>query len=269
MRNICTSQLWDIARAYFSLSSLDSLLCFRSCPVCSPPAGCVTQGQEVSCSLSKCHTHLGRWVGSCCLCMACRELVLPLGCCPWVAGLCHPAQEFMVSAVHRKTSGVSWSLHPYSASCALFRVLGYTCTSLICTSLWAARVRLVGEVGSFLDTRSCAEKNCHWCWAGGRGLRALGGSPLCPWGVGEGVTSPALGFVFHSHPSPCWSPLQLCSCCRSCTSPPSAVLTTNLWQAQLCLAAWGGRIQFAPGSVIPCGQFVFYKSRVCSLLKRF
>lgn len=26
MRNICTSQLWDIARAYFSLPSLDFLL---------------------------------------------------------------------------------------------------------------------------------------------------------------------------------------------------------------------------------------------------
>lgn len=114
MRNICTSQLWDIARAYFSLPSLDFLLWSVSdlTLFADPPEGCLAKGQQVSCSLSKYPTPWEVSGASCCLC---RVLVLPRGCCPWVAGLCHPVQEFMVSAVHRSL-GVPWPLHAYSAS---------------------------------------------------------------------------------------------------------------------------------------------------------
>lgn len=123
MRNICTSQLWDIARAYFSLPSLDFLLWSVSglTLFAEPPEGCVTQGQQVSCSLSK---YPIPWEVSGAGYCLCRVLVLPLGCCPWVAALCHPVQEFMVSAVHRRTSGVPWPLHAYSASTCILYGLG-------------------------------------------------------------------------------------------------------------------------------------------------
>lgn len=107
----------------------------------------------------------------------------------------------------------------------------------------------------------CGKKTCHWCWAGkGSRLRALRDSPLCPWGVGNDVTPLPWGLC--SPPTPAlgqqWAPLSV----AAVQALLSALITTNLWQPELCLGAWGGRIQFVPGSVIPCGQFVFYKSRV-------
>lgn len=74
-------------------------------------------------------------------------------------------------------------------------------------------------------------------------------SPPLPWGLCSPPT-PALGQQ--------WAPLSV----AAVQALLSALITTNLWQPELCLGAWGGRIQFVPGSVIPCGQFVFYKSRV-------